>query len=126
MGKITEKNKEFVQEYLLTGNATRSYMKVYDNQNYKYCKEKSCLVLAKPEIKEYVRELQQQQRDAFIFDMCTVQKFWVEVMLDENEKMPNRLRASELLSKSLGGFENKQTINLNGAVIFTGENDIND
>ena len=41
MGKITEKNKEFAQEYLLTGNATRSYMKIYDNQNYKYCREKS-------------------------------------------------------------------------------------
>ena len=33
MGKITEKNKEFVQEYLLTGNATKSYMKIYKNEN---------------------------------------------------------------------------------------------
>ena len=126
MGKITEKNKEFVQEYLLTGNATRSYMKIYNNENAKYCREKSCIVLSKAEVKEYMKELQQQQRDAFIFDMCTVQKFWVEVMLNENEKMPNRLRASELLTKSLGGFEDKQTVNLNGAVIFTGESDIND
>ena len=75
MGKITEKNKEFVQEYLLTGNATKSYMKIYKN---------------------------------------------------ENEKMPNRLRASEMLTKSLGGFEDKQLININGAVIFKGEDNIED
>lgn len=126
MGKITEKNKEFVQEYLLTGNATRSYMKIYENQNAKYCREKSSVVLSKPEVKEYVRELQQQQRDAFIFEMCNIQKFWVETMMNENEKMPNRLRASELLTKSLGGFEDKQLVNINGTVIFTGEDDIDD
>lgn len=126
MGKITEKNKEFVQEYLLTGNATKSYMKIYKNENEKYCREKSSVVLSKPEVKEYAKELQQQQREAFIFDMCTVQKFWVEVMLDENEKMPNRLRASEMLTKSLGGFEDKQLININGAVIFKGEDNIED
>ena len=58
--------------------------------------------------------------------MCTVQKFWVETMMDENERIQNRLKASELLSKSLGGFEDKQLININGAVIFKGEDNIED
>ena len=124
--RITEKNKEFMMEYFKTGNATRSYMKVYEKDNEKYCREKASILLATSEAKEYIKELQQQQRDAFIFDMCNVQKFWVEVMLNENEKMPNRLRASELLTKSLGGFEDKQTVNLNGTVIFTGEDRIED
>ena len=126
MGKITEKNKEFVQEYLLTGNATRSYMKIYQNENEKYCREKSSVVLSKPEVKAYAKELQQEQREAFIFEIHNIQKFWVQTMMDPNEKMPNRLRASELLTKSLGGFEDKQSVNINGTVIFTGEDDIDD
>lgn len=126
MGKITEKNKEFVQEYLLTGNATRSYMKIYQNENEKYCREKSSIVLSKPEVKAYAKELQQEQREAFIFEIHNIQKFWVQTMMDPNEKMPNRLRASELLTKSLGGFEDKQSVNINGTVIFTGEDDIDD
>ena len=124
--RITEKNKEFIREYFKTGNATRSYMKVYENKNEKYCRGQAYVLLSFPEAKKYVKELQEQQREAFIFDMCNVQKFWVEVMLDEKEKMPNRLKASELLTKSLGGFEDKQTVNLNGTVIFTGEDKIED
>lgn len=124
--RVTEKHKQFIRRYLETGNATRAYMEVMNNENYKYCKIKSCTLLADPDIKAYAKEVQQEISDNFIFGMENVQKFWIEVMLDENEKMPNRMRASEDLARSLGGFTDKQDVNLNGSVIFKGEDNIED
>ena len=124
--RVTEKHKQFIRRYLETGNATRAYMEVMNNENYKYCKIKSCTLLADLDIKAYAKEVQQEISDNFIFGMENVQKFWIEVMLDENEKMPNRMRASEDLARSLGGFTDKQDVNLNGSVIFKGEDNIED
>lgn len=124
--RVTEKHKQFIRRYLETGNATRAYMEVMNNENYKYCKIKSCTLLADPDIKAYAKEVQQEISDNFIFGMENVQKFWIEVMLDENEKMPNRMRASEDLARSLGGFTDKQDVNLNSTVIFKGEDNIED
>lgn len=124
--RVTEKHKQFIRRYLETGNATRAYMEVMNNENYKYCKIKSCTLLADPDIKAYAKEVQQEISDNFIFGIENVQKFWIEVMLDENEKMPNRMRASEDLARSLGGFTDKQDVNLNGSVIFKGEDNIED
>ena len=124
--RVTEKHKQFVRRYLETGNATRAYMEVMNNENYKYCKIKSCTLLADPDIKAYAKEVQQEISDNFIFGIENVQKFWIEVMLDENEKMPNRMRASEDLARSLGGFTDKQDVNVSSTVIFKGEDNIED
>lgn len=124
--RVTEKHKQFIRRYLETGNATRAYMEVMNNENYKYCKIKSCTLLADPDIKAYAKEVQQEISDNFIFGIENVQKFWIEVMLDENEKMPNRMRASEDLARSLGGFTDKQDVNVSSTVIFKGEDNIED
>lgn len=41
-----------------------------------------------------------------IASIAEIQAFWTKIMNDENEPMKNRLRASELLGKSKGIFNN--------------------
>ena len=122
--KVTDKHRNFIRKYLETGNATRSYMECMNNTNYDYCKQKASLLLSDKNIKEEVNKIQQELRDQMVFDITNIQKFWIEVMLNENEKMFNRMRASENLCRSIGGFSDKQDINLSGQVIFRGENDL--
>lgn len=40
-----------------------------------------------------------------IADATERMEFWTEVMRDEGEPTPTRLRASEMLSKALGDFD---------------------
>ena len=54
------------------------------------------------------------------------QVFWTRIMMDENEKMPDRLRASELLGKSELDFGEQKVTNqsLNMGVAFIANQDI--
>lgn len=44
------------------------------------------------------------------------QKFWSDIMNDENQLMRDRLRASELLGKSEMDFPNRTELNLSGEI----------
>jgi phage terminase small subunit len=58
------------------------------------------------DIQDYIKELSKGGESKRISTAEDVQRFWSSVMNDTNEQMKNRLRASELLAKAQGIFNN--------------------
>ena len=56
---LTKKQREFCEEYVRTGNATRSYMVAYEKteDDYDMCSVEGSRMLKKQEIRDYISEL---------------------------------------------------------------------
>lgn len=66
-------------------------------------------LLKNVEIQKYIAELNSKAQSKFnkkIATIADVKAFWTDVMNNKNEIMKNRLRASELIAKAGGAFNN--------------------
>lgn len=55
--KLTKKQKEFAKEYVETGNATKSALRVYNTVDENTAGNIGCDNLKKPKIMEYLKEI---------------------------------------------------------------------
>lgn len=65
-------------------------------------------------IGQKIIDLQKEIRNKEIKSIEEIQVFWSEVMTDENQEMQYRLKSSELLAKSQGGFV--ENVNVSGTI----------
>lgn len=72
----------------------------------KYATKNSKHILGNVGVQEYIAELQNKETKKRIATIADVKAFWTEVMNNEDEIMKNRIRASELLAKAGGAFNN--------------------
>jgi phage terminase small subunit len=66
-------------------------------------------VLKNTAVQKYITELNNKSSSVCskkIATIADVKAFWTDVMNDENEIMKNRIRASELIAKAAGAFNN--------------------
>lgn len=108
---LTAKQKRFCEEYLKNLNATQAAIRA--GYSEKTANEQGARMLAKVSIQEYIKQFQNKIDQHNIKSVEEVQQWWSEVMADDEEKMHNRIKASELLVKSKGGFIDKVTLNGN-------------
>lgn len=88
------------------GNAEQSVIRA--GYSRKYARGNAHKLVARPEVQEYIKylnSLTENDPRAHIASAIEIQAFWTEVLLDEDEPMKNRLRASELLAKCKGMFQ---------------------
>lgn len=78
--------------------------------------------LRKPELLEYIKELQAEAEAARVADLVEVKRFWTATMRDEEQRVEFRLKASELLAKSSGEFV--QRVDLTAQVEAQVEEDV--
>ena len=105
MDKLTAKQKRFCDEYLKDLNATQAAIRAgYSEKNARNIASEN---LAKPNIQEYLQRFQNKIDQKNIKTVEEVQEWWSEVMEDSEAKLPDRIKASELLVKSKGGFVDK-------------------
>lgn len=103
---LTKKEKEFCEEYINNGcNASRAYQVVYgcciEDARKRYCK-----TFRKPEIKEYIRKLQQEAYEAAFINAERVALKLSDIAFaakdDEFYTVSAQLKALDLLQKQLG------------------------
>ena len=105
---LTVQERIFCDEYLVTGNAKASYFKAF-----KTCKKDSTAesnstkLLQREHVKRYIEAKNDRLSNSKIATIDQVKEFWTNVLLDKNETMQNRLRASEFLAKTYGQFITK-------------------
>ena len=100
---MTEKQKRFIDYYLMTGNASKSSeLAGYKGKNLDVIGARNMKVLNN-EIAERIKELDLQRT----MELEDIFKLWTEIALDVEQKTSDRLRASELLAKSKGAFVEK-------------------
>lgn len=61
-------------------------------------------LLRNPEVKEYIRQLNEEVITDNVATIQEIQEFWTKILRDPEEATKNRVRASELLAKAKGMF----------------------
>ena len=102
MPKLTSKQKKFVELY--SGNASEAARMAGYKGSPEVIRQAGAENLTKPYILAAIKEREAPESAARIATRAQRQEFWTNVLNDENEKMQDRLRASELLGKSEADF----------------------
>ena len=104
---LTKKEKAFCEEYVANGgNASRAYFAAYDTSSIENARKAYCKVFRKPEVKEYIREL---QKEAFAAACISAERVALKLadiaFADKEDEQYNataQLKALDLLQKQLG------------------------
>ena len=99
---LNHKQQLFILEYQRTLSATQAAINAGYSERTAY--SIGCRLLKKVEVQQALKQNFEEKRDNLIADVTTIQQFWTETMNDSECDMKHRLRASELLAKSLGLF----------------------
>lgn len=73
----------------------------------RYARGNAYKVVASGGVQEYIKYLNSLTSEKKIATIEEIQSFWTFVMNDENEQIKDRLRASELLAKGKGMFNDE-------------------
>lgn len=105
----------FCQEYVANGyNATEAYVVAYPKSSRKSASGNACTLLKKPEIKEYIKEIQRERFEAL--NICA-ERIACELAdlafseFDDNNTATSKLKALDLLQKQLGLQNSKVELN---------------
>lgn len=99
-GKMTAQMRRFAEVY--DGNGAASARKV--GCSSKAARQNACNWLKHPEVQAIIKARQAGQQSSNIRSREEIQAWWSKVMDSATEEMPVRLKASEMLAKSLGMF----------------------
>lgn len=99
---MNSKQQLFISEYLTDFNATQAAIRA--GYSVRSAGSIASELLKKPDIQQALQATITARNNNLIADREERKRFWSRVMLDENENMKHRLKASELLAKSEGDF----------------------
>lgn len=104
--KLTEKQKRFCEEYLIDLNATQAYIRAgYSAKKKDTARVESSKLLTKPNIQNYISELQKFQSERTGITADNVLKELEKVAFAETDiSGKEKIKALELLGKHLGLF----------------------
>ena len=138
--KLTVKQKKFADEYIISGNATESYLKAYAKQSRSSAEANARKLLGNHSVKTYIDERMQELNDAAIAKQQEVLKYLTSVMRGESlsseivvegvgdgcsearvmEKPPSekdRIKAAELLGKRYGSWTDRLSVEMEPVTI---------
>ena len=116
----------FADEYIISLNATQSYLKAYPEASYATANVEGCRLLAKPSIKNYIDEQMAKKQDERIMKQDEILMLLTSIargeqteqtlqlcgdgrqeLVDKDISAKDRLKALELLGKRYGTFAEK-------------------
>lgn len=101
---MTPKQKLFADEYIKSSNPAEAYMTAYSSVKIY---EKALLyaqkLLKNDEVKNYIHNNTIYNSA----DVNEVKKFWTEILRNKDEKLSDRMKASEFIARSNGLFIDK-------------------
>lgn len=109
---LTKKNKQFCEEYIKDYNATQAYLRTYECA-YNTAGSKSGALMRKPEVQEYIRELQKVEFAAAAITAERLGLHLASIAFNEGDlyASASQMKALDLLQKQLG--LQKQNIDAN-------------
>ena len=116
----------FADEYIISLNATQSYLKAYPEASYATANVEGCRLLAKPSIKNYIDEQMAKKQDERIMKQDEILRLLTSIargeqteqtlqlcgdgcqeLVDKDISAKDRIKALELLGKRYGTFAEK-------------------
>lgn len=119
--KLTKKEKAFCEEYVANGcNASRAYFAVYDCSSIEVARKAYCKPFRKPEVKQYIADLQKQAFEAASINAERVALKLADIAFadkeDEIYNTASQLKALDLLQKQLGLQKQKVEADVNTTI----------
>lgn len=110
--KLNARQKAFCEYYVACGNATEAAIKAgYKEKNARFV---GCENLTKANIKEYIEELQQKAQSSRIMSAIERREFLTKMILREEAKDTDKLKALDILNKMDGEYTEK--VQLSGEI----------
>jgi len=102
---LNARQKKFAEFYVgeCAGHIKNSAVKAGYSESY--AQANACELLEKPEVKQYIRTLTQKTEAETVARIIDIKRFWTEIMNSGSYRTQDRLKASELLAKSIGMFD---------------------
>ncbi len=125
---LTAKNKLFVEEYVANHyNATQAYITVY-GVGYDVANSKAAQVLKKPEVKEYMKEVQKERTEQLNItaDRVLAELASIAFAPKDDKDIPAaaKNKALELIQKQIGAqAPQKVEADINSQVVFIDDTD---
>lgn len=114
--RLSTQRIAFLNYYLQGNDCYISAIKAgYANST---AKKSSYNWLQDPLCKEYIDKQLAKVDKSNILSITDIQEWWSNLITNKNADMKDRIRASELLAKSAGGFTEKIDMNTNQQVVF--------
>ena len=121
----------FADEYIISLNATQSYLKAYPEATYNTARTEGCKLLAEPNIKNYIDEQMAKKQDDRIMKQDEILMLLTaiargeateqtlkgegngfQILVDKGVGAKDRLKALELLGKRYGTFADKVIVDV--------------
>ena len=99
---MNKRREKFCFEYAATGNATKAAEAA--GYSSRTARSQGQRLLTFVDVQARIAEIAEQVESEKIASIKDVQAFWTDIMKDAGEKTADRLKATELLVKSKGGF----------------------
>ena len=125
---LTAKNKLFVEEYVANHyNATQAYMAAYQC-DYSSANKKAFTLLKKPEVKEYIKEIQRERTEQLNITADRVLEELASIAFaekgDKDIPAAAKNKALELIQKQIGAqAPQKLEAEVNSQVVFIDDTD---
>ncbi|MGM7556848.1 terminase [Aerococcus christensenii] len=135
MAKLTVKQKKFADEYIISGNATQSYIDAgYSAKKRNTAEANARRLLGNDSVKTYIKERMKALDEQAIASQKEVMKFLTSVLRGEQTEekvvagcdkpiqvkvsIGDQIKAGELIGKRFGMWTDKQEVSVQGAVVF--------
>lgn len=99
---MNTRRERFCLEYAASGNATKAAEAA--GYSPRTSRSQGQRLLTFDDIQQRIQELTAELKSEKVASITDVQAFWTDVYKDGTQKTADRLKASELLVKSQGGF----------------------
>ena len=108
---LNAQQKLFCEAYAKSGNATQAALDAGYSENV--ARHRTATILNSQKVRDYLDSLNKALEEKSISSIEEIQRFWTDLYLgkiddgDYPAKLSDRIKASELLVKSKGGFLDK-------------------
>lgn len=109
--KLNARQKSFCEYYVACGNATEAAIKAGYSETYS--KTRTNVLLQNVEICRYIEELQEKAKSNCIMTAIERREFLTKMILKEETKDTDRLKAVDILNKMDGEYTQKVEVNGN-------------
>ena len=107
-GKLTQKQRRFIDEYIISGNATQAAIKA--GYSKKYANTNAAKILQNTTIKAEIARRNAEIQSEKTADMTEVMEYLTSVMRGEQTESVDRIKAAELIGKRNGAWTDKKEL----------------
>lgn len=110
MAALKDPRQEKFCQLMAAGGKTQEQAAIEAGYSERSARQQAARLLTKGNICDRMNELRGIQEEEVADELRRLKDFWLDVMEDEEERMNDRLKASELYGKSIAAFVEKREV----------------